>query len=213
MVGRNDPCPCGSGKKYKKCCMNVTPSTLSATDAIEKMIAESGYPENVTEVLLNLFRYLFIKRLQGACYAFNSVLYIALSELGYNPQLCYGEVGNNRNTINHCWVELNGTVIDAAYHISLLHRLQEQQQTFTPVVKVEDIERLKQPSEQFGITVRGLDSVSMQFANEPFSKYMDNYQLEKNGLWGVLAKIMPNENVDIDVLRKKYANVERVYRH
>src|SRR5262245_56621688 len=21
-TGRNDPCPCGSGKKYKKCCMN-----------------------------------------------------------------------------------------------------------------------------------------------------------------------------------------------
>ena len=20
-VGRNDPCPCGSGKKYKNCCM------------------------------------------------------------------------------------------------------------------------------------------------------------------------------------------------
>ncbi|MBN2413404.1 anaerobic sulfatase maturase [candidate division KSB1 bacterium] len=24
-IGRNDPCPCGSGKKYKKCCMNQTP--------------------------------------------------------------------------------------------------------------------------------------------------------------------------------------------
>lgn len=22
-VGRNDPCPCGSGKKFKKCCLNV----------------------------------------------------------------------------------------------------------------------------------------------------------------------------------------------
>lgn len=22
-VGRNDPCPCGSGKKYKKCCANI----------------------------------------------------------------------------------------------------------------------------------------------------------------------------------------------
>jgi hypothetical protein len=21
MTGRNDPCPCGSGKKYKKCCL------------------------------------------------------------------------------------------------------------------------------------------------------------------------------------------------
>ncbi|MBR2904596.1 MAG: SEC-C domain-containing protein, partial [Lentisphaeria bacterium] len=20
QIGRNDPCPCGSGKKYKKCC-------------------------------------------------------------------------------------------------------------------------------------------------------------------------------------------------
>ena len=23
--GRNDPCPCGSGEKYKHCCMNETP--------------------------------------------------------------------------------------------------------------------------------------------------------------------------------------------
>ncbi len=23
-VGRNDPCPCGSGKKYKKCCMSAS---------------------------------------------------------------------------------------------------------------------------------------------------------------------------------------------
>jgi preprotein translocase subunit SecA len=22
-VGRNDPCPCGSGKKYKNCCMRT----------------------------------------------------------------------------------------------------------------------------------------------------------------------------------------------
>ncbi|HXF54652.1 MAG TPA: SEC-C metal-binding domain-containing protein [Hyphomicrobiaceae bacterium] len=22
-VGRNEPCPCGSGKKYKKCCLNA----------------------------------------------------------------------------------------------------------------------------------------------------------------------------------------------
>jgi uncharacterized protein YecA (UPF0149 family) len=23
-VGRNDPCPCGSGKKYKNCCMRMS---------------------------------------------------------------------------------------------------------------------------------------------------------------------------------------------
>lgn len=28
-VGRNDPCPCGSGKKYKQCCLSA-PATLSS---------------------------------------------------------------------------------------------------------------------------------------------------------------------------------------
>jgi preprotein translocase subunit SecA len=25
VIGRNDPCPCGSGKKYKKCCYGKKP--------------------------------------------------------------------------------------------------------------------------------------------------------------------------------------------
>jgi hypothetical protein len=28
-VGRNDPCPCGSGKKFKKCCLNAASEPLS----------------------------------------------------------------------------------------------------------------------------------------------------------------------------------------
>ena len=24
-IGRNDPCPCGSGKKHKKCCLGKAP--------------------------------------------------------------------------------------------------------------------------------------------------------------------------------------------
>lgn len=27
-IGRNDPCPCGSGKKYKNCCINKPTNTL-----------------------------------------------------------------------------------------------------------------------------------------------------------------------------------------
>ena len=27
QVGRNDPCPCGSGLKYKKCCLNKAGAT------------------------------------------------------------------------------------------------------------------------------------------------------------------------------------------
>ena len=34
-VGRNDPCPCGSGKKFKKCCLNATSgSAFAAAPAV-----------------------------------------------------------------------------------------------------------------------------------------------------------------------------------
>jgi hypothetical protein len=28
MIGRNDPCPCGSGKKFKKCCLGKAESVV-----------------------------------------------------------------------------------------------------------------------------------------------------------------------------------------
>lgn len=40
-IGRNDPCPCGSGNKYKRCCLQAqastpqTPPTVSAADPID----------------------------------------------------------------------------------------------------------------------------------------------------------------------------------
>ncbi|WP_206738062.1 SEC-C metal-binding domain-containing protein [Fictibacillus sp. S7] len=33
-VGRNDPCPCGSGNKYKKCCINNSGRNVSNVNTI-----------------------------------------------------------------------------------------------------------------------------------------------------------------------------------
>ncbi|MCH9691102.1 MAG: SEC-C domain-containing protein [Gammaproteobacteria bacterium] len=38
--GRNDPCPCGSGKKYKRCCMNSGPKLHTEVfDDVEQVVA------------------------------------------------------------------------------------------------------------------------------------------------------------------------------
>lgn len=34
QIGRNDPCPCGSGKKYKKCCMAKDEWEIQTEDEI-----------------------------------------------------------------------------------------------------------------------------------------------------------------------------------
>ena len=40
-VGRNDPCPCGSGKKYKKCCLGKA-EAAGAYTAAERQAALDG---------------------------------------------------------------------------------------------------------------------------------------------------------------------------
>lgn len=50
-VGRNDPCPCGSGKKHKNCCMTKLASSkrtfkakiLSGPQAQQKKSMEEGF--------------------------------------------------------------------------------------------------------------------------------------------------------------------------
>lgn len=45
-IGRNDPCPCGSGKKYKKCCMNtegVEPQTDKSPLGTINTLMQKGY--------------------------------------------------------------------------------------------------------------------------------------------------------------------------
>lgn len=49
MIGRNDPCPCGSGKKYKKCCANKEAVTTEVLfeEELEQVLDTmfSTYPE------------------------------------------------------------------------------------------------------------------------------------------------------------------------
>src|ERR1700693_1982851 len=49
-VGRNDPCPCGSGKKYKKCC--EAKDAAQSTDAAELLRTGAGRmaPEEVARL-------------------------------------------------------------------------------------------------------------------------------------------------------------------
>lgn len=44
-IGRNDPCPCGSGKKYKFCCLNKPKSPLDSIESeVERSKCLKDYP-------------------------------------------------------------------------------------------------------------------------------------------------------------------------
>lgn len=56
-IGRNDPCPCGSGKKYKKCCLAKEDQFASRRRDEERAVKtaiswlEDRYPEEATEAV------------------------------------------------------------------------------------------------------------------------------------------------------------------
>jgi len=45
-IGRNDSCPCGSGKKHKKCCLAADSLPPSAASPIEPALTECAYCGN-----------------------------------------------------------------------------------------------------------------------------------------------------------------------
>lgn len=93
-VARNDPCPCGSGKKYKKCCMkkDEEQSISSQEEDAPQERPEKHYPPARAAEIDNAFRrainHLDRNDFDNAARAFRSVLrldpqhYKALTGLG-----------------------------------------------------------------------------------------------------------------------------------
>ena len=56
-IGRNDPCPCGSGRKVKKCCGVDVARAYSIPDAMHFMVeGQLPTPEQVAEMKAELQR-------------------------------------------------------------------------------------------------------------------------------------------------------------
>jgi hypothetical protein len=74
-IGRNDPCPCGSGKKYKKCCIDVAAATDSEFRRKERI--EDTLTPRLVEYALDTFG---VEALQSGWESFNGVEGIELPE-------------------------------------------------------------------------------------------------------------------------------------
>ena len=118
-IGRNDPCPCGSGKKYKQCCLS---KSVSGNDykRIREVVIKNNYEDSIGNILCNLLRYMKEKNWIGACHATSAALYVALTEAGYSVDLCVGEVEFSRFVFDHSWIELDNKIIDLAVSMTLM---------------------------------------------------------------------------------------------
>lgn len=202
-IGRNDPCPCGSGKKYKNCCLKK--DTMSVPNQIRYVVKENGYKEDVGDVLVEMYKYMEKKQWCGACHASCAALYVCLSEIGYKPDLCIGEVLGQGMYFDHSWISLDDKTIDLAISKTLLGGAPLS----GIVVLGKDITTGLPPILDYGVPGRGIEGMAKRVMELPFNQYMDSYPDAKDGLWGVVREVLSTD-INIPLLREKYKDTTRV---
>lgn len=203
-IGRNEPCPCGSGKKYKNCCLNR--NTNDIIQLIRDAVKENHYSDELAEVLCKLMQYMKEKQWIGACHATAAVLYVVLSEMGYDTEICVGEVGARSMPFDHSWVIVDKKIIDLACYMTLLGN---GIPISNPVVLDTDVVTKQKTDLVYGIeTGLGLDQQTNIMLQIPFTKYLDEFPGEDGGLWTVIQKISKQRS-DISTLRNKYMEIQR----
>ena len=210
-IGRNDPCPCGSGKKYKYCCLNNNKICVKwdvpENTAIRNIVNEQNYPVEMADVLCNLLLYMKKNNWIGACHATTAVMYVALSEIGLKPKACIGEVYSvELRYFDHSWIELNGKIIDLACSMTLLGGYS----ACAPIILDIDCGTGKKYDLKYGINYQGLDTAANHIYKTPFCSYLDAYPESKNGLWDVISVILDKE-INIEELRNKYKDTKWYY--
>lgn len=206
-IGRNDPCPCGSGKKYKQCCLPNDNKDIYML--VRETVSREGYKDDVADVICNLIRYIKEKQWMGACHASSAVLYVVFSELGYDVDIFIGEVQKpGEKPFDHSWITIDGKVIDIAVIMTLMGGMPISD----AIVLDKDIRTKQKYDIEYGIeTGLGLGDEAKIVLNVSFGEYMDAYPEEKGGLWDVVDKVSP-VNFEREYLKKKYQDVMRIYK-
>lgn len=201
-VGRNDPCPCGSGLKYKRCCMNR--ESGGRRNTVLHLVRDAGYADEVADVLEHLHVYMKRAAWQGACHASCSALFVALSELGLDPVLCVGEVEGSDVLFDHSWIEIGGKIVDLAISLPL----SETSSATNPIIFGKEVGSGAPSPLTYGVSRQGLDEEAAYVLRTPFVTYMNEWPNDKDGLWSVVQYLLPHKT-NIDALRIKYADASR----
>ncbi|MFJ7616183.1 SEC-C metal-binding domain-containing protein [Bacillus cereus] len=214
MYERNEPCPCGSGKKYKKCCINKIQSPIDVLrQRAIHLSLEIKNNDNLVDTYFAVFNHAMRKKWVGACHALSGILYILLKEQGFKPRLEIGFTKSSKIPFPFChsWINLDGYTYDVGLyrsHSPFKHDINPYIQISNPIFKGIDLEQGKVSNVSFGVSSEreSIDNNYNQLIKMTIGEYMDNWPNHKDGLWGETIEIAERIglNIKIDYLKSEY---------
>ena len=211
MCGRNEPCPCGSGKKYKKCCLN------KVTNSFEEW-KQRAYQISDNKILIETFFAVFNRAMRNnwrrACHTVSSILYVLLREQGIEAQLRIGFVSfkKARATFSHSWITIDGETYDVAlYRANPLTPGSYFTEISAPIFKGINLESFTETDIEFGVHTdyETKDKTYQKMTETSVGNYMIGWQGHKMGLWSEVIEIATRLGIhlDYDELKSKYRHI------
>lgn len=197
-IGKNDPCTCGSGKKYKKCCFNWRQNWAAGIDNHE-------CEQQVKDIIRGAFDFIVEHDYQGGCHLVSAILHIILTEKGYEPVVRLGEVQVADSVFDHSWIELDGEVIDVA----IMNTLQDDFK-LPPVLYGKSVASGKPVDCQYGVSSY-IDATAQLVITQSIGEYIMTGV--SHGSLEIIKLINDNAGVVLDNIEgtvRKYYSTYRV---
>ncbi len=151
-AGRNDPCPCGSGKKFKKCCLEKTVAAAREAGAA-RVVGAGGSASPRESALARLLDFSFgpefdgghgiaqalfwAGRLQGrSAEEVRSVMELEQTEINYNAWFLFDRDIEDGRTVVDLFLDREGARLPAAER----EYLERVRGTYLGIYEVEEVE-------------------------------------------------------------------------
>jgi hypothetical protein len=191
-IGRNYPCPCGSGKKYKQCCLDGETTWRQA-------IENSDIEQAIKTTLLGAFDFIAENQFKGGCHLISAILFMLLSEQGYEPIVMTGEVGIDDYVFDHSWIELDGKIID----LTIMNTLYDNKK-LPPVVMNKSVSSGLEPNHKYGVSPN-LDGNTQLILAQSIGQYIQAGKEHRT--YFILVSIAEKSGIhigDTDLFLQKY---------
>lgn len=172
-----------------------------------KVILSEGFDKNMSEPLEAVWHFIESHEFRGSCHSTSALLYILLSEQGYDPKIFIGELSfpNYGIPFDHSWIEIDGKVIDLAIALPYIEKLDSDPIVMGRNVRTNKLSDLVYKSES---KHPNFDLNSQRRKRQSIYDYLDDAPDELKIEFGkILSDVLPD--VSKSELKEKYSKVYR----